>query len=824
MSRPKFSIVLIAKNEEGTLPRLLKSLAEFQVSGGEVVLLDTGSTDGTVNEARVRGCVVHEVGRRFQRCISASYAKQINRQFCLHGEDPIVHDGDEYFDYSAARNYAASLASNDFVWMPDCDEVFTAFDLAAIDTAIVAEVRRLEYNFVYCHDQYGAEAVKFLHSKAYNRLSFEWVGIIHEVLQPRTGCSQLNDPFKTVFIPEGRVKLEHFQNESTNRGSYLTGLALDCYENPDNDRNWHYFGRELTQTCRPRSAISVLWKHVKMNKWPAEAAQSMVYTGDCHLQLGSVEKAKECWHRAFIMDGSRREAMMRLATQAWKEQDAQRTVAYCAAALTIPWSPFYANDAADYAQRPHEMMYWGLHKLGDTTNAAVHWRECIRYQPLNPKYLHDGKFYIKDPALDIGEFTKAIRESRPFSFVKMGDGELACMRGDQGQTCDGQSYTAGLAGALRDAYGYLAGRVHVVHFDHQGDFNMLLHRDDQPTAPVVKFWAAVRDSHRPKAVVASSDVGTGLTTPVVGLGHFLNASGAPKNILLSAPGHDASGDHNRLSHELLDWVSASQDPIVVFCAGPLSKVLIADVLREYPSATCVDAGSSFDPIFRGQTRTHQLTGEQIKCLYAESTSGPSVVVVIPTLGRDSQLKRCMEAIHQNAQYNDYVVLVMPDSFTARQGCPHLLKTGVDSTSSHLVMYLGNDTVPQPGFMREAVDCMLKNFPDLDGLVGLNDGIYRDGWVATHWLAGRKLLNVIGDTEFFHTGYNHVGCDNELTARARKAGKYAWAERARIMHNHGPSQGLTDPTYSLGWDPTQVSLDRRLLAQRAVQLCFAEYLW
>ena len=41
---PRFSVVTIVRNEANRLPRLLASLAEFRERGGEVVVLDTGST------------------------------------------------------------------------------------------------------------------------------------------------------------------------------------------------------------------------------------------------------------------------------------------------------------------------------------------------------------------------------------------------------------------------------------------------------------------------------------------------------------------------------------------------------------------------------------------------------------------------------------------------------------------------------------------------------------------------------------------------------------------------------------------------------------
>ena len=65
MEKPLFSVCLISKNESKTLPRLMGSLKEFQEREGEVVILDTGSTDGTPDLARSLGCKVIEVGPKY---------------------------------------------------------------------------------------------------------------------------------------------------------------------------------------------------------------------------------------------------------------------------------------------------------------------------------------------------------------------------------------------------------------------------------------------------------------------------------------------------------------------------------------------------------------------------------------------------------------------------------------------------------------------------------------------------------------------------------------------------------------------------------------
>ncbi len=220
-----FSVCLIAKNEGKTLPRLLSSLEGFKERGGKVLVLDTGSTDNTVQVAEDWGCEVHAVGEKFIVEISEQEAKAINEMFVVDGEPALVKSGDRLFDYSSARNYIAGFSPTDMIATPDCDEIFTTFNLDAIEAQINDGADQLEYNFVFSHDEFGNEAIKFRHCKFYNHKKLKWVGIIHEVLQGRA---------TPRFLDESVIKLEHYQNHETDRSGYLRGLALDCYRDPSN--------------------------------------------------------------------------------------------------------------------------------------------------------------------------------------------------------------------------------------------------------------------------------------------------------------------------------------------------------------------------------------------------------------------------------------------------------------------------------------------------------------------------------------------------------------------------------------------------------------
>lgn len=90
MATPYLSVVLIAKDEEANLPRLLDSLEALRPLGYEVCLYDTGSRDGTVRLARSRGVRVSE--------------------------------GRWTGDYAAARNAALAMARGEWALSLDADE------------------------------------------------------------------------------------------------------------------------------------------------------------------------------------------------------------------------------------------------------------------------------------------------------------------------------------------------------------------------------------------------------------------------------------------------------------------------------------------------------------------------------------------------------------------------------------------------------------------------------------------------------------------------------------------------------------------------------
>lgn len=384
---PNFSVCLIARNEEITLPRMIGSLKEFQERGGEILVLDTGSTDNTIKVAESLGAKVYPVGDMFKIKIDKDLAEKINNRFIVDNEAPIVKEGESLFDFASARNYIADFASNDMIATPDCDEIFTKFDIDKLEEVIKSGAEQLEYEFVFSHDSLGNPVIKFRHCKFYNRKKLKWVGIIHEIL---TGNA------KMMYLGEDIIKLEHYQNEKTNRTGYIKGLAIDCFNNPDNDRNSHYLAREMMYWGKNKSAIKEFKRHIEMKRWPTEASQSMMHVADCYKALGDFDEMFKWYMKSFDLE-ARREPLMKLAEYYFSKQMHKQTISFCEAALAITQLPFYSNHQPYYENIPHELLYVSYWWNGDHEKSKDHYKKALAYCPTNPKYIEDGKFYKELP-------------------------------------------------------------------------------------------------------------------------------------------------------------------------------------------------------------------------------------------------------------------------------------------------------------------------------------------------------------------------------------------------------------------------------------------
>ena len=226
-----------------------------------------------------------------------------------------------------------------------------------------------------------------------------------------------------------------------------------------------------------------------------------------------------------------------------------------------------------------------------------------------------------------------IEAGLPVSFTKCGDGELAAMSGEIGANCDGHLYSPELGVALREAFAFLdtLPDVHVIQWEDQERYQALIHHEGWDLQDTRRFWLTVRDCARPKVFVGPERLG--------GAAALLKA----EHVVI--PLVNAFESNDRICHALLP--KAQEGTIFIFCGGMPAKSWIAYLLNACPQISCLDAGSAFDPIFVGNTRTGQLSREQTWALYSDVLP-PLVHSVIFSKDRAMQLDALLRSMRRYA--------------------------------------------------------------------------------------------------------------------------------------------------------------------------------
>jgi tetratricopeptide (TPR) repeat protein len=352
---------------------LLWSLEDFIERRGEVLVLDTGSTDATIAIAQKRGCRVELVHDQFDAVLDDAQAAEIERRFARGDDGPLVEAGQRLFHFADARQHAGLLAANRFVLQLDASDEVPALDIAAFDRWIdSAGVGSFEYSQLYGRSPHVKHASIGLRiSRFYDRTRYRWEGRVHELLSS-SGRTDTTAASRMRCDP-AQLLVRHYKDDTKPR-TYLAGLALQVLECPQKSRWWHYLGRELFYHRWYESAIAILEEHAAMEgAWLAERSQSLCFMGESLEALGRVGEAKEAYRRAFTMDPTRREPLLRLAATCCRLGEFEPAAQYASQSLTIPHTNGYPELEGNYSWMPHSLLYWSLFWLGQKDQARAHW-------------------------------------------------------------------------------------------------------------------------------------------------------------------------------------------------------------------------------------------------------------------------------------------------------------------------------------------------------------------------------------------------------------------------------------------------------------------
>lgn len=327
MGKYKVAVYAICKNEAKFVDKWLDSMEEAD----EIYVTDTGSEDNTVELLKKRG---------------------------VHVQTVIL----DKWRFDTARNISLDFVPEDvdICVCTDLDEVLDKGWRKLLEDAWTEDTTRLKYMYTWSFNTDGSPGTSFWYEKIHHRKGFKWIHPVHEILKYYG-----DKPDK--YAIEGRIHLKHYPDPEKSRGQYLGLLELSVKENPDDDRNVHYLGREYMFYGKWKEAIEVLKRHIKMPNalWKDEKAASMRYIARSYKALGNMQKAEIWLYRAIAEAPHLREGYIELAQLVYSMKKWHLAYAMVCEALEIKEKPdTYINEGFCWDYTPYDLAAIAAYNMG----------------------------------------------------------------------------------------------------------------------------------------------------------------------------------------------------------------------------------------------------------------------------------------------------------------------------------------------------------------------------------------------------------------------------------------------------------------------------
>ncbi|PWW04843.1 glycosyl transferase family 2 [Paenibacillus cellulosilyticus] len=346
------SLCLIVKNEEDVLARCLDSVRDI---ADEIVIVDTGSTDRTKE-------------------IAGEYTEAI---YSFEWID----------DFAAARNYAFSLATSEYILWLDADDVFLEADrekLLKLKAELSNAIDTVSMNYHLAKDEYGRVTSSLRRNRLVKRSrGFRWIGAVHEYLEV-FGPSLASD------IAVTHASLRH--DSDRNLRIYENRLAAG--EN-FNARDTFYYANELKDHGKYEQAIAYYTKFLLLGEgWVEDNISACAKLSDCYSALGNDDMMMHHALMSFRYGTPLPEFCCRIGY--WHlQQNAYETAAYWyQAALNTPQSAQTWSLRNDQCATwlPHLQLCVCYDRLGDQQRAYMHNEKAREYRPTDASVLYNKQY------------------------------------------------------------------------------------------------------------------------------------------------------------------------------------------------------------------------------------------------------------------------------------------------------------------------------------------------------------------------------------------------------------------------------------------------
>lgn len=341
----KIAVYTIAKNES----QFVQSWYESAKEADYLLIADTGSTDDTVAKARELGIIVHTVS--------------------------IVP-----WRFDDARNASLALLPDDadYCIALDMDEVLQPGWREELEKATTTRPR---YKYTWSWVD-GKPGLQYNGDKIHARHGYRWKHPVHEVIT----TDRIDETQEHIGL-----EIHHHPDETKSRGQYFPLLELSTKEDPFDDRNAFYLGREYFFYQRYNDASKELRRHLSLPKavWPPERAASMRYLAKCE-----PENTREWLEKAIKEAPGRREAIVELAQYFYNREDFQNCYWAALDAIKIADKPLdYLCEEFAWNELPYDLASISAWKLGFLGEAIEYGEKALELAPTNERLARNLEFY-----------------------------------------------------------------------------------------------------------------------------------------------------------------------------------------------------------------------------------------------------------------------------------------------------------------------------------------------------------------------------------------------------------------------------------------------
>lgn len=342
MNKYRVCVYAICKNEEQFVDRWYESMKEAD----EIYVLDTGSIDNTVEKLKKKGIIVKQ--------------KKINP-----------------WRFDIARNESLKMISSDMdiCVCTDLDEVFEKGWRKLLEEKWNSNITRVRYTYNWSLDEENKPIISFMSEKIHCKNGYKWIHPVHEILK-YDGIEQILD------IP--LITVNHYPDKTKSRSSYLPLLELSVEEDPINDRNMHYLGREYMYYGKWNESIDTLIKHLKLptSLWTDERSASMRFISRCYQNLNRYDEAEMWLEKAILEAPHLRDPLMEKALLEYTLGNNNEVEKLVLKALEIPINQkTYINEVFTFDHTAYDLLSLVYYEKKDKIKALEYIKKALEISP-----------------------------------------------------------------------------------------------------------------------------------------------------------------------------------------------------------------------------------------------------------------------------------------------------------------------------------------------------------------------------------------------------------------------------------------------------------